>query len=52
MAGRRVAVLADKIMSTGPHAVEWNATGQPSGVYFCRLTTETGVESRRMVVIR
>ncbi len=52
VAGRRVAVLADEIMSTGPHAIEWNATGQSSGVYFCRLTTETGVESRRMVVIR
>ena len=38
--------------STGPHAIEWNATDQPSGVYFCSLTTEAGVESRTMVVIR
>ena len=50
--GRRVAVLANEVMSTGRHAIEWNATGQPSGVYFCRLTTEAGVESRTMVVIR
>lgn len=52
MAGRRVAVLADEAVSTGPHAIDWNATDQPSGVYFCRLTTEAGVESRTMVVIR
>jgi len=47
-----VAVLADETMSTGPHAIDWNATAQPSGVYFCRLTMEAGVESRTMVVIR
>ena len=52
VAGKRVAVLANEVMSTGPHAIEWNATDQPSGVYFCRLTTEAGIESRTMVVIR
>ncbi len=52
VAGRRVAVLANEVMSTGRHAIEWSATGRPSGVYFCRLTTEAGVESRTMVVIR
>lgn len=50
--GRRVAVLADEVMSTGPHAIEWDAAEQPSGVYFCRLTTGDTVESKTMVIIR
>ncbi|MFH1689206.1 MAG: S8 family serine peptidase [Candidatus Eisenbacteria bacterium] len=52
VAGRRVAVLANEGMSAGPHTIEWRADGQPGGVYFCRLTTEEGVESKTMVVIR
>ena len=52
VAGKRVAVLANEVMGSGQHAIEWNATNRPSGVYFCRLTTEAGVESRTMVVIR
>ena len=52
VAGKRVAVLANEVMGSGQHAIEWNATDRPSGVYFCRLTTEAGIESRTMVVIR
>jgi PKD repeat protein len=52
VAGRRVAVLADRVMGPGPHSIEWRAAGQPSGVYFCRMTTAEGVESKTMVLIR
>jgi hypothetical protein len=52
VAGRRVALLADGSLEAGPHAIRWNASDQPSGLYFCRLATEGVVESRAMVLIR
>jgi hypothetical protein len=52
VAGRRVALLVDEVMTAGPHAVRWEASGQPSGVYFCRLVTERGIESRRMLLVK
>jgi PKD repeat protein len=52
VAGRRLATLADRTMSSGPHSIEWSADGHPAGVYFCRLATDEGVESKAMVVIR
>ncbi|HDR06460.1 MAG TPA: T9SS type A sorting domain-containing protein, partial [Candidatus Coatesbacteria bacterium] len=51
-AGRRVAVLADGYESAGEHAVTWDASGHAPGVYLCRLTTEDGSYTRRLVIIR
>jgi hypothetical protein len=42
--GRLVTRLVDSFESAGIHDVEWNAAGQPNGVYFYRL--ETGQEMR------
>lgn len=52
VAGRSVAVLADRVFAAGPHAIAWDASGHPSGVYFCRLTSGEMVESKRMMLIR
>jgi fibronectin type 3 domain-containing protein/PKD repeat protein len=52
VAGRRVGLLADEIMAAGPHALRWDATDQPSGVYFCRLTIDGVVEARPMVLVK
>jgi cyanophycinase len=54
--GREVAVLVEERVSSGEHAVSWNADGRSSGTYFARLvlrgpagTTNT---SLRMLLIR
>jgi len=35
--GEEIATLVSGNQDTGPHAIQWDATGQPSGVYFYRL---------------
>jgi flagellar hook assembly protein FlgD len=55
--GQRVATLVDEQMSAGEHRVIWNAqsdNGQrvPSGMYFYRLVTESGRETRKMLLLK
>ncbi len=50
--GERVATLVEEQLAAGTHSVEWNAADQPSGVYFCRLTTGSFVQTRRLVLLR
>jgi len=57
VSGRRVARLVDRVLAAGPHAAEWNgrdAVGRsaPAGVFFVRLESRSGRESRKMVLVR
>ncbi|MDP8286392.1 MAG: T9SS type A sorting domain-containing protein, partial [Candidatus Electryonea clarkiae] len=40
--GRRVAALHQGELSAAYHRVGWNATGHPTGLYFLRVTSNTG----------
>ncbi len=40
--GRPIATLIDGGVSAGYHSVNWNASDQRSGLYFCRLTITDG----------
>jgi len=50
--GEEVATLVSDHQETGRHSVEWDATGQPSGVYFYRLNAGGLVETRKLVLLR
>ncbi len=55
--GREVVRLLDEARSAGLHAVDWtglDAGGRSvaSGIYFCRLTTPWGVETRKLSLVR
>lgn len=55
--GRRIATLVDDIRSAGPHSVRWNGTnaagaGVGSGVYFCRLESQDGILTGRLVLLK
>lgn len=50
--GREVAMLVNERKGAGEYAVEWNAGGLPSGVYFYRLTAGRFAETRKMVVMK
>jgi hypothetical protein len=57
LTGRRVDVLADGLLDSGPHALTWNgrdSQGQamPSGTYLVRLESDSGVEARKITLIR
>jgi len=55
--GREVTTLLDATLDAGRHGAVWNgrdAHGRAvaSGVYFCRLETETGAFSRKMMLMK
>ncbi|NBW70349.1 MAG: T9SS C-terminal target domain-containing protein [Bacteroidetes bacterium] len=50
--GQRVATLQDSKQQIGSHQIQWNATGFASGIYILRLTTNEGVQSKKMLLIK
>jgi hypothetical protein len=52
LAGRLVAKLADGPLPAGEGRIEWDATGLPAGVYYCRITSGEWSATRPLVVVR
>jgi len=50
--GREVAVLVDGKKEPGNHEVQFDGSGLPSGVYFCRMQAGSFVETRRLLLVR
>ncbi len=50
--GRKVTTLAEGFLAAGDHEYRWNATGFADGVYLCRLTTDTAVETLKMTLVK
>ncbi|MCU0434074.1 MAG: S8 family peptidase [Bacteroidia bacterium] len=48
--GRLVSVLATGNQPAGNYNVLFDAASVPAGVYFCRIETATGVETRKLIV--
>ncbi len=49
--GEQIEIIEKKQL-TGKQQVFWNANGMPSGVYFCVLKTETGIQTLKMVKLK
>jgi endo-1,4-beta-xylanase len=52
MLGRHIRTLVDGPQPAGMHAVTFDASGLPSGVYFYRLRAGEQVQSRQMMLVR
>jgi photosystem II stability/assembly factor-like uncharacterized protein len=52
VSGRLVATVMNKNLKAGKHTVSFNARELATGVYFYKLSTSTGDEVRKMVLIR
>ncbi len=52
LTGNEVAVLVNEEKPYGTYEVRWNATGVPSGVYFCHLVAGGFTASKKMVVVK
>jgi photosystem II stability/assembly factor-like uncharacterized protein len=52
VSGRLVAKVLSSEMTPGEHVVRFDASGLASGVYFYRLETSSGIETKKMVLLR
>ena len=50
--GREIVVLVNEEQKPGNYEVKWDASNQPSGVYFYQLTADEFVKTRKMVLLR
>jgi hypothetical protein len=50
--GRRVALLADEVLSAGTHQLPFDASSLANGVYVYRVEMPNGVETGRLSVLR
>ncbi|MFA6232708.1 MAG: T9SS type A sorting domain-containing protein [Bacteroidota bacterium] len=50
--GKRVALLAEQFENAGAHALPFDVSTLPEGVYFCRLSMGEKQVTRKMVVLR
>ena len=50
--GRLVATLVNRYLDAGNHSVHWQAGEIASGVYYYRLSTSEGSQTKRMVLLK
>ena len=50
--GREVTTLVSENKLAGVHEVQFDASGLPSGVYLCRMTADSFVELRKLLLLR
>jgi hypothetical protein len=50
--GERLETVVEERLNAGTHAVRWDATGLPSGVYFYQLKADGFIQTRKLVVVR
>lgn len=50
--GRRVERVLDGVVAAGRHAIEWDTTGRPAGIYFVRFEAEGRRWMSRLAIVR
>ena len=50
LSGREIEALVDETKSAGEHINTWYAKGLASGIYICRLQTNTYSETRKLIL--
>ncbi|MEO8512627.1 MAG: T9SS type A sorting domain-containing protein [Ignavibacteria bacterium] len=51
-AGILISTLAEQELKPGEYSVKWNASDEPSGVYFYTLETSDFRESKKMILVK
>ena len=52
VSGKEVETLVNEKQNQGTYKVNWNASNYPSGIYFCRMSTDTQSETAKMILIK
>jgi hypothetical protein len=50
--GEEVATLLNEVRPSGTYRIGWNASGSPSGVYFCQLQAGDFTETKKLILLR
>jgi PKD repeat protein len=50
--GQRVETLVDQYLPAGSYSYEWNGSTMASGIYLYSLTTDSGVYTRKMTLMK
>jgi hypothetical protein len=50
--GERVATICDARFDKGTYAITWDASQQPSGVYFYRLQAGGFTDTRKLLILK
>ncbi|MFN0158313.1 MAG: T9SS type A sorting domain-containing protein, partial [Bacteroidota bacterium] len=50
--GEEMATLVSQPLASGSYDVEWNASGFSSGVYFCRLSSDGNIKSKKLILMK
>ncbi len=50
--GREVETLVNEYQNPGNHSIKFNASGLPSGVYFCRLEAGTYHDTKKLLLLK
>lgn len=50
--GQSVDTIIDARFGRGTHTVEWEPTGIPSGIYFCRMQTDSFKGSKKFLIVK
>ena len=51
LTGKIRECIISKALNSGNHKIEWNAERMPSGIYFCVLKTNSGMQTKKMIKI-
>ena len=52
ISGREITVLAEGLFSKGFHDIIWNAADQRSGIYFVSVSTESEIQTQKLILIK
>jgi hypothetical protein len=52
LTGRRIDILIDEMQGAGEHQISWDASGQSSGIYFCRIIVNGYAETQRLILLK
>jgi hypothetical protein len=50
--GKEVAILVNKVQSTGNYSVNFEGTNLPSGIYFYQLKSGDFIQTRKMILLK
>jgi hypothetical protein len=50
--GNEITTLVNEKKQSGNHETTWDASSQPSGIYFCKMQTENYLQTQKLVVLK